>query len=176
VGGMEGSSEDGICYICMDGDAGPSRCACTDRLVHEKCLIHWLRQQSKTHCDVCLVEYDNVIRKVSYKRKPAEACWAVLMMSFCSPVLATCGVLLLYLYSSPSFDSSGETLAKGIALLAGSVCGFSVCFWWAGRFRREGWRLWDTKQNSEVVFTEPARASPPSPSKGDGAQAVYDEE
>lgn len=174
--GMEELSEDGICYICMEPGAGPSRCACTDRRVHEKCLIRWLRPQSKTHCDVCLVDYENVMRKVSYRRRPAEACWAVLMTSICSPVLLLCGVLLLYLYSSPDFDSSWETLVKGIALLIGSVCGFGVCWWWAVRFRREGWRLWDMKKNSEVVLTDQCSDSPPTAQAGGSVCAEREEE
>jgi hypothetical protein len=137
--------------------------------------MQWLRQQSTTHCDVCLVEYENVIRKVSYRRKPAEACWGVLTMSICSPVLLSSGTLLLYLYSSPDFDSSWETLAKGIGLLVGSVCGFWVCFLWAVRFRREGWRLWDMNKNSELVLTEQCRDSPPTAIE-EGGSPECDEE
>jgi hypothetical protein len=170
---MEDLSDD--CYICMEAGAGPSRCACTDRRVHEKCLMQWLRQQSKTHCDVCLLDYENVTRTVSYRRNPAEACWGVLMMSICSPVLLLCGVLLLYLYSSPDFDSSWETLAKGIGLLVGSVCGFGVCCWWAVRFRQEGWRLWDMKKNSELMLTDLCRDSPPI-ARDECASAEGDEE
>lgn len=172
---MEDLSEDGTCYICMEPGAGPSRCACTDRRVHEKCLIQWLRQQSKTHCDVCLVDYENVMRKVSYQRKPAEACWGVLMMGVCSPVLLSCGILLLYLYSSPDFDSSWETLVKGIGLLIGSVCGFGVCLGWAVRFRREGWRVWDMNRKSEVVFTDQCRDLPPT-AQDESAGAEREEE
>lgn len=169
-GNMDSSCDDGTCYICMEGGAGSSKCGCIDRRVHNKCLMQWLKQQNKTHCDVCLMEYENVEYKISYKRKPADACFTVFTMSICSSVVASCGTILLYLYSSPKFDSSWETLAKAIALLVVSLCGFVVCFLWVVRFRREGWRFWDTNRRSEVVFTNSGRDSPSA--GGDGRVCV----
>ena len=82
-----------LCYICMEGGAVPSRCMCTDRHVHDTCLVDWLRRKSSTQCDVCLAHIENVTVKVTRRRIPSAPCWGVAMASVCS---LTLGVVVRY--------------------------------------------------------------------------------
>ena len=144
--------EDHDCWICMEGGAAVSRCKCTDRFVHDACLLKWLNTANSTNCPVCLESYATVKLKTTNRRSPSNACWGTLTGSLCFVALLVCGSLMLHMWASPDFISANVTLAVGLLMIGLSVVGVVVCAVCGLRFRREGFRWWDVRSRREVVM------------------------
>ena len=50
------------CFVCTESDPAPrkSACLCTDRYVHDPCLVAMLKSCSHTTCPACAAPYTNV--------------------------------------------------------------------------------------------------------------------
>lgn len=50
------------CFVCTESDPAPrkSACLCTDRYVHDPCLVEMLKSCSRTTCPACAAPYTNV--------------------------------------------------------------------------------------------------------------------
>jgi len=49
-----------ICYICLESNAKKSLCKCSDRYIHDECLIKSIKYSHKKKCLVCLEEYPHI--------------------------------------------------------------------------------------------------------------------
>lgn len=54
------------CFICTDSVPMPRRssCLCTDRYVHDACLVKMLESTKRAACPVCAARYTNVASRV----------------------------------------------------------------------------------------------------------------
>ncbi len=83
------------CFICTES-APPARrsaCKCTDRYVHDACLVKMLETAKEARCPVCLEPYANVTSKTYMVGmdpfgRGAIVLWAVLAAT----VLVGCGI------------------------------------------------------------------------------------
>ena len=153
----------------MQPGAVASRCKCTDRFVHDECLLKWLNTAQSTHCPVCLEDYKAVKLKTTTRHTPAKACWGFVLGTFCFVALLVCGSLQLSMYLSPDFVSANITLATGILMVALSAVGIVVCAVCGYRFRAEGYRAWDVSRRRQVVMRRQASAEVELPNLEDGA-------
>ena len=55
------------CYVCTESDPRPykSECQCTDRYIHDACLVKMLETTRYARCPVCAVPYTNVSCRVA---------------------------------------------------------------------------------------------------------------
>ena len=117
------------CFVCMaeiDGSiARPTGCQCTDRHIHDTCLLELvLRSTSddRTQCAVCLGKYTNVlVHQVVYRR-----CNPVFkvkrLICLCCVIILLCAVWVLVAgrYTREAAIASGCVLGIGIGLLVGN--------------------------------------------------------
>ena len=62
---------EGSCYICeSDAPAPRSRCECTDRFVHDACLLQMVSRTGRASCGVCTSTFTNVQIRVKDRFKP----------------------------------------------------------------------------------------------------------
>ena len=61
----EAAAEPPECFICTESVPAPRRsaCKCTDRYVHDACLVKMLETSTHDRCPVCLTPYANVACK-----------------------------------------------------------------------------------------------------------------
>ena len=55
------------CFVCTDSEPPPRRsaCKCTDRYVHDACLVKMLETTRYARCPVCAAPYTNVASRVT---------------------------------------------------------------------------------------------------------------
>jgi hypothetical protein len=55
------------CYVCTESDPRPqkSACQCTDRYIHDACLVKMLETTRHARCPVCAAPYANVSCRVA---------------------------------------------------------------------------------------------------------------
>ena len=53
------------CYVCTESDPAPpkSACNCTDRYIHDACLVKMLETTGHARCPVCAAPYANVVHQ-----------------------------------------------------------------------------------------------------------------
>ena len=49
-----------ICYICLEYNGKKTLCKCSDRYIHDECLIKSIKYSHKKKCLVCLEEYPHI--------------------------------------------------------------------------------------------------------------------
>ena len=49
-----------ICYICLEPNAKKTLCKCSDRYIHDECLIKSIKYSHKKKCLVCLEDYPHI--------------------------------------------------------------------------------------------------------------------
>ena len=61
------AAESPECYVCTESDPPPQRsaCQCTDRYIHDACLVKMLGTMRNAQCPVCAVSYANVDCRVA---------------------------------------------------------------------------------------------------------------
>jgi len=89
------------CFICTDTEPAPRRsaCRCTDRYVHDACLIKMLETSAHAGCPVCATPYANVSctsRLVAVRVfSQGVSAFTLLLLS---PTLLWCACLTFQLY------------------------------------------------------------------------------
>jgi len=55
------------CYVCTESDPRPQRsaCQCTDRYIHDACLVKMLEKARHARCPVCAAPFANVSCRVA---------------------------------------------------------------------------------------------------------------
>lgn len=51
----------GVCYVCMDEGAPPSRCLCKDMFIHDACLVRAVCVTGAARCSVCRGDFPHVV-------------------------------------------------------------------------------------------------------------------
>ena len=61
------ATESPECYVCTESDPRPQRsaCQCTDRYIHDACLVKMLETTRRAQCPVCAVPYANVGSRIA---------------------------------------------------------------------------------------------------------------
>ena len=83
------------CFICTDNQPVPRRsaCLCTDRFVHDACLVKMLEGAKQTTCPVCAAPYANVAsRTVVVGVDPCSRGALVLGAAIVSTILIGCAI------------------------------------------------------------------------------------
>lgn len=109
------------CFICTESSPSPRRsaCKCTDRYVHDACLVRMLETASDARCPVCLEPYANVESKicvVSVRLYSTGGC--VCSMVLAATVLLGCAINTYAVLANDNQKLSGLTV--------GFVCGAAV--------------------------------------------------
>jgi hypothetical protein len=144
--------ETNICFVCMEPNAPSSRCACTDRYVHEECMMQWLKQHGTNTCPVCTEPYPHVGFQIRTRTRPSCNCWGTLLGTVCFLGLFTCGTIQLWMYLDPAFVSVNLSLASGLVMLAGGVIGLFVCVLFGVRFYRANFKIFERESRKTVVL------------------------
>jgi len=141
-----------VCFVCMGGNAPRSKCACTDRHVHDECMMQWLKQQRTNTCPVCMEAYPHVGFQIKTRVRPSCPCWGTLLGAVCFLGLFTCGIIQIWMYLDPGFISVNLSLASGMAMIAGGLVGLFVCLLFGMRFRRQNFRIFERESKKTVVL------------------------
>ncbi len=125
----EESDEDkNVCFVCMEPNAQRSKCACTDRYVHDDCMMQWLKQKNTNTCPVCKEIYPHVGFQIRTRTRPVYSFWLMILSIILFAGMAAGSVLHLYMYLSPDYVAAGLTLGIGLLLTAISILAlFVVC-------------------------------------------------
>ena len=149
----EGSEDErNVCFVCMDPNAPPSKCACTDRHVHDECLMRWLKQINTNTCPVCKEAYEHVDVRITTRRKPYYPFWLACCGAICFVVFMACGGAMLHMYFDPSFLRINLTLALGIAMIAGGVFSLVICLLFGHLSCRNNCKLCEKVSNKTIVL------------------------
>lgn len=106
------------CFICTDTTPVPrkSACKCTDRYVHDDCLVKMLETARHSRCPVCAAPYTNVrssSRIVGFKWESMGMCSCLMLLS--SIVLAACATNTWLVLCCKARPLSGASLAVVLA-------------------------------------------------------------
>jgi len=145
--------EEEVCFVCMEPCSEASRCACTDRNVHQECMLKWLRTNNTTECPVCKVEYPHVDIERKVYKCPATACLGMALGCITFVAFLVCGSLQLAMYLSPDFVSATLTLAVGMFMIAVATVGLVICCLCGNRFRLNQ-VVWDRRMIERVVMRQ----------------------
>ena len=149
------SGDEHLCFVCMEACEEKSKCKCTDRYVHDACLLRWLKTNNTGHCPVCLEQYPNVDVKTKTSRCVEPLLIGVVCGFLGFVLLIIFGSLALANHFSPDYMQPNIILALGIMLVAFSVLGLFICLMSAYRFRTQGHSFWRTRRTQSVVMNGP---------------------
>jgi len=133
------------CFICTESEPAPCRsaCKCTDRYVHDACLVRMLETTRHARCPVCLEPYANVASRTQVAGVDAFSRGAVVLGAALAAVaLLGCGIntWLAFCCSDRKLSSMDEFVTCFASIFMVSV-GFALAAF-VGR---------------ECVYTGPAR-------------------
>ena len=97
------------CFICTESAPAPrkSACLCTDRHVHDACLVKMLETSAHTGCPVCATPYANVActsRVVGVRARSHGI--MVLVVAVGSPALLWCACVTWRIYCCDAYRLS----------------------------------------------------------------------
>ena len=101
------SSEPNICRICLDSVHSNmiKPCLCTNGYFHIDCFLKWIHFSQKTHCEVCLGEFNYIQVKTRYNY---AAIFIFLLSSIC--IQSVCFFWLYYIreiYTYEGYETYG---------------------------------------------------------------------
>ena len=91
-----------LCFVCLDeldhsgSPARPAGCGCTDRHIHDPCLLKMVLKSTsinRTRCAVCLMPYKRVVvQQVVYHQCNSELRWLApaMCLTFLCYILTAC--------------------------------------------------------------------------------------
>ena len=159
----ESTPRDNLCFVCFDGDAPRSQCACVNAHVHDKCLERWLQQSGNVKCSVCKADYANVIIEHTVHSRLNRFVCLTYLFSLYLLLLIGCSVLLLCEFYFN--DMHAITLYCGIFFLALIPFVLWLSRRTARRARLEGWKIRTrvTKTHPKVGIVGKCLPSAPTP-------------
>ena len=83
------------CFICTESTPTPrkSSCLCTDRYVHDACLVKMIETMQRARCPACAEPYDNVASRTRVVgMDPLGRGAIVLWAAMAATVLVGCGI------------------------------------------------------------------------------------
>jgi len=120
------------CFICTDSTPAPrkSACKCTDRYVHDACLVKMLETSEHNGCPVCATPYANVScksRVVGVRAQSYGIMAAVLVVASPALMWSACLTWQLYCCGSARLSMHEEQLviAAAIAMATGGGVGIA---------------------------------------------------
>lgn len=116
----------GECFVCLDGvDAPLARCRCTDRYVHDACLVRLLGTSGVNRCAVCSAPYAKVAVTSRWKVTPTPL--ARLLLLYAALTLLATGVFPIVLH----FDVDHSLfMLVPFAVVVGASAGMVVMMLW----------------------------------------------
>ena len=83
------------CFVCTESEPAPRRsaCKCTDRHVHDACLVKMLETTRHARCPVCMAPYANVAARTRVAGVDASSQGAVVLGAAVAAVaMLGCGI------------------------------------------------------------------------------------
>lgn len=122
------ATESPECYVCTEADPRPQRsaCQCTDRYIHDACLVKMLETRRNAQCPVCTVSYANVDYRVAIVGvAPCGRGGMVLGAALAAAILLGCAINAWDAYFRSNLSDLGEFVMcfAGIPMtITGVVC------------------------------------------------------
>lgn len=121
------------CFVCTEADPPPRRsaCKCTDRYVHDACLVKMLETRRHSRCPVCAAPYANVASQITVVG--VDLCsrgGLVLAATVVTVILVPCAVntWLTYCCGQRNLSSEEDFVVCFAAILMTSVGVASAAF------------------------------------------------
>ena len=113
---MPNEEEPPECFICTESEPAPRRsaCKCTNRYVHDACLVKMLETTRHARCPVCTAPYANVASRTRVAGVDAFSRGAVVLGAAMGAVaLLGCGIntWLVFCCSERTLSSGDEFIA-----------------------------------------------------------------
>lgn len=108
------------CYVCTESDPRPqkSACQCTDRYIHDACLVKMLETTRHARCPVCATPYTNVSCRVAIVGvAPCGRGGMVLGAVIVTVILLGCATNTWNAYGNANLSSNEEIVVCSAAIL-----------------------------------------------------------
>ena len=108
------------CYVCTESDPRPqkSACQCTDRYIHDACLVKMLETTLHAQCPVCAAPYTNVsCRIATVGVAPCGRGGMVLGAALASTILLACAINTWNAYERANLSTKEDFVICFAAIL-----------------------------------------------------------
>ncbi|XP_017869227.1 PREDICTED: E3 ubiquitin-protein ligase MARCH5 [Drosophila arizonae] len=177
-GHQDGSSEERMCWICLNTEGGtlhhdwlqPCRCRGTNKWVHEACLSRWIDEKQQVNpdapvtCPQCYTEYIIVMPPVcrfdamleSVERTYCLLCPSILMGMLATVVyMATLSYGALTLHQIAGYDTSIQLMKEDPTFLLIVLPSVPCALLLLRRFDWDNWMVrWLRRQHRQSVALE----------------------
>ena len=112
------------CYVCTESDPRPqkSACQCTDRYIHDACLVKMLETARHARCPVCATPFANVRSRIAIVGvAPCGQGGMVLGAVLATVVLFGCGINTWRIYTTRTLSGVEDFVVCFAAILMSSM-------------------------------------------------------
>ena len=119
------------CYVCTESDPAPrkSACKCTDRYIHDACLVKMLETTRRAQCPACAAPYTNVTCRIAIVGvAPCNRGGMVLGAALAAAVLLGCGINTWWVYNTRTLSGQEDFVVCFAAILMSVMGVVSLAF------------------------------------------------